>query len=425
MTARLVCQASLALVAAAITGAAALPAQEAASVGPSVFSRFGDRVTRIQVTDLTSGAKMAVGSGFFVDDRGHLLTNYHVVADMVLAPERYRAVLGDGQTPGDTATIVGIDVVHDLAMLQAPARPHPHFNLAPVTVRQGGRLYAFGYPRDLGLSIVEGTFNGLLQHTLYPKLHFTGSLNQGMSGGPAITNDGRVVGINVSTAGNQLSFLVPVAEAIALVDSLTAPGHRAPPLLEEATRQIRAYQDVYLTRLFMAPVKTVDLGPFRVPTEPAPFFRCWGGVPSARDLPYEDAVHRCSTDDEMYVARDQESGIVGMTHELISNTSLATPRFYALYSGIFRRDNTPSGEEDEVTSWRCGTRNVSNGILALRAVLCLRAYRRFAGLYDGVLKVAALGRRREGLVSTLTLSGASFENIQAVAERFLRGITWR
>ncbi len=425
VTAALARQACLALVVAAFAGAAALQAQEAGGAGAGVFSRFGDRITRIQVSDLSSGAKMVVGSGFFVDDRGHLLTNYHVVADLVMEPGRYRVMLGDGQTPGDTATILGIDVVHDLAILQAPARPRPHFSLAPVTVRQGERLYAFGYPRDLGLSIVEGTFNGLLQHTLYPKLHFTGSLNPGMSGGPTITPDGRVVGINVSTAGNQLSFLVPVAQAIALADTVASAGYRPPVLLEEAASQIRAYQDVYLSRLFTAPAKTVDLGPFRVPTEPAPFFRCWGGEPSARDLPYEDAVHRCSTDDEMYVARDQASGIVEMTHELITNTSLATVRFYALYSGVLLRDNTPTGVEDEVTSWRCATRNLSNGVLALRTVLCLRAYRRLAGLYDGVVKVAALGHRREGLVSTLTVSGASFENIQALAERFLKGIAWR
>jgi serine protease Do len=425
LTARLARRSSLAVVGAALAGAVALPAQETGAATPGVFNRYGDRVARIQVTDLSSGAKMVVGSGFFIDNQGHLLTNYHVVADLVQEPERYRATLGDGQTPGDTAAIAGIDVVHDLAILQVPAQPRPHFSLAPITVRQGERLYAFGYPRDLGLSIVEGTYNGLLQHTLYPKLHFTGSLNHGMSGGPAITTDGRVVGVNVSTAGNQLSFLVPVADAIALADRVTARGYRLPPLLEEVTRQIRAYQDVYLAGLFTGPAKTVDLGPFRVPTQPAPFFRCWGAVPPARDLPYDDAVHRCSTDDEMYIGRDQESGVVEMTHELISDRSLGTVRFFALYTGIFRRDNSPSGEENRVTSWRCGTRNLNNGVLFLRTVLCLRAYRKFAGLYDGVVKVAVLGRRRDGLVSTLTVSGASFENIQAVAERFLRGITWR
>ncbi len=425
VTARPAGRAPLWVAAAMLAGAVALPAQETGTATPGVFGRYGGRVTRIQVSDLTSGAKMVVGSGFFIDDRGHLLTNYHVVADMVQEPERYRAMLGDGPMPGDTATIVGIDVVHDLAILQATRRPRPHFSLAPLTVRQGERLYAFGYPRDLGLSIVEGTYNGLLEHTLYPKLHFTGSLNHGMSGGPAITTDGRVVGINVSTAGNQLSFLVPVADAIALADTVGGSGHRPRPLLEEVTRQIRAYQDVYLTSLFADPSKTVDLGPFRVPTQPAPFFRCWGSGPSVRDLPYDDAVHRCSTDDRMYISRDQGSGVVEMTHELITNTSLATTRFYALYTSIFGRDNTPSGEADQVTSWRCATRNVSNGVLSLRTVLCLRAYRRFVGLYDGVVKLAALGRRNVGLVSTLTVSGASFENIQAVAERFLRGIAWR
>ena len=410
---------------AALTAASALPAQELASVTPGVFGRYGDRVVRIQVTELSSGAKVVVGSGFFIDDHGRLVTNYHVVADLVQDPERYRARLGDGQTPGDTAAIVGIDVVHDLAILQAPPRPRPHFSLGPITVRQGGRLYAFGYPRDLGLSIVEGTYNGLLQHTLYPDLHFTGSLNRGMSGGPTVTADGRVVGVNVSTAGNQLSFLVPVANAIALASRAAARGYRPPALLEEVARQIRAYQDVYLTSLFTDSTQTVDLGPFRVPTRPAPFFRCWGSVPPARDLPYDEAAHSCSTDDEMYIARDQESGVVEMTHELISSTSLSTARFYALYTSIFKRDNTPSGAEDQVTSWRCATRNLTNGGLALRTVLCLRAYRKLAGLYDGVVKVAVLGRPHDGLVSTLTLSGASFENIQAVADRFLKAFAWR
>jgi hypothetical protein len=47
------------------------------------------------------------------------------------------------------------------------------------------------------------------------------------------------------------------------------------------------------------------------------------------------------------------------------------------------------------------------------------------GLYDAVLKVAVLGRNDAGLVSTLTLSGASFENIQTLATRFMERITWR
>ena len=47
------------------------------------------------------------------------------------------------------------------------------------------------------------------------------------------------------------------------------------------------------------------------------------------------------------------------------------------------------------------------------------------GLYDAVLKVAVLGRSNAGLVSTLTLSGASWENIDRIAGRYLERVAWR
>ena len=61
--------------------------------------------------------------------------------------------------------------------------------LTPVTATllKGDRVLAMGHPRDLGLSIVEGTYNGQVEHVLTPRLHFTGPLNPGMSGGPAVT----------------------------------------------------------------------------------------------------------------------------------------------------------------------------------------------------------------------------------------------
>jgi hypothetical protein len=293
-----------------------------------------------------------------------------------------------------------------------------------VEVRQGDRLYALGHPNDLGLSIVEGTYNGLLRHTLYPKLHFTGSLNPGMSGGPTITADGGVVGVNVSTAGNQVSFLVPIERVIALAASAGERPPAARSLLREVARQITAYQDVYLDGLFADGGKFVDLGPYHVPTEPAPFFRCWGDVSREADIPYRTAEHRCSTDDQVYIAEDQQSGVVELTHELVTTEELGASRFFALYTSIYQRDNTPYGTEEHVTSWRCGTRNVRAAGAPFRATLCLRAYRKLAGLYDGVLKVAALGRRDAGLVSTLTLAGVTVSSIERLTTRYLEQVAW-
>ena len=292
-------------------------------------------------------------------------------------------------------------------------------------IQQGTRLYALGHPEDLGLSIVEGTFNGLLQHTLYPRIHFTGSINPGMSGGPTITDAGQVVGINVATAGNQLSFLVPSDRASTLVQQVLDPARPATRTLEQVGQSLRSYQDEYLRDMFAGRPKTVVLGPYRVITEPAAFFRCWADATHAADLPYESVRHSCGTDDFVFIAGEHNSGVVNIHHQLIRSRTLNAPRFFALYSQVFALDNTPEGDEEHVTSWRCGARNLQPSRAKVRAVLCLRRYRKFTGLYDGVLKVALLGQRDVGLVSTLTVTGASFENIDRLSRRYLEHTSWK
>lgn len=403
-----------------------LSAQEGATATSQVFRSFADAVVKIQVIDTHSAGRATTGSGFFASESGELITNYHVIAQLIHDPHRYRAELIDVNGAVSDVAILAIDVIHDLALLRAPLRPARHLGFATAGVSQGTRLYSLGHPGDLGLSIVEGTYNGLLQHTLYPKVHFTGSINPGMSGGPTITADGLVVGINVATAGNQLSFLVPAENAsVLLVRAGDAEPVDPAVLLEQVGRQVTMYQEAYLNGMFDDAVESVELGPFLAPTQPAPFFLCHGGGTRPSDLPYRTATHQCSTDDYIFIAGDQSTGLVELTHELITTTSLNSFRFGALYTRTFSRDNTPYGVEEHVTSWRCRTRNVRNDTTPLRAVLCVRAYRKFDGLFDAVLKTAVLGRRDAGLVSTLTLYGVSYASIETLTSRYLKHITWR
>lgn len=403
-----------------------LGAQGGGSEAADVFRRYANRVVKIQVVESGSAAKATIGSGFFVSAEGHVITNYHVIAKVIDAPERYRVELIDAARAPQPARILAIDVVHDVAVLGTDLHDHPHFVLALVAAEQGDRLYSLGHPEDLGLSIVEGTYNGYLPHARQPRIHFTGSLNPGMSGGPTIAEDGRVVGINVATAGNQLSFLVPVEHATALMRQVAAAGRTPPPhALADVGRQIREYQELYLRDMFAGETKMVELGPFRVPTEPAPFFRCWADATRSEERPYETVRHRCSTDDDLFISGDQSSGVVGLQHELITTRKLNALRFYALYTQQFKRDDTPGGDEEYVTSWRCGTRNVRNGDTPMRAVLCLRRYRKLGELYDAVLKVAVLGRSDAGLISTLTLQGVTSENVTRLSRRYLEHVAWR
>jgi hypothetical protein len=403
-----------------------LLAQQRGPATAEVFSRYADRVVKIQVIETGSAAKATIGSGFFVTGNGYLVTNYHVISKLIHDPDRYRAELIDVAGVVEPVSVLGVNVVHDLAVLGSEVRPRAHFSLAGVTVAQGNRLYSLGHPEDLGLSIVEGTYNGHLAHTRHPRIHFTGSLNPGMSGGPTIDADGRVVGINVATAGNQLSFLVPVERAVALLEQVITPDGRPPArTLDDVGRQLRDHQDAYLRDMFAGKTKMVELGPYRLITEPAPFFRCWADATRRQELPYEEVRHHCSTDDQLFIAGDQSTGVVDLDHEMISTRKLNASQFFSLYSNVFANDNTPGGEEEHVTSWRCGTRNVRNASLPMRAVLCLRRYRKLGELYDGVLKVAVLGRSDAGLVSTLTMSGVTFDNVDRLARRYLERISWR
>jgi len=417
---------NLLLVSAAALTIAAQPiaAQESNVATSDVFRHYADRVVKIQVVETGSAAKATIGSGFFATPDGELVTNYHVVSKLINSPDRYRAEMIDLAGAAHPVRILGVDVVDDLALLATEAHEHSFFSLGPVKVAQGARLYSLGHPEDLGLSIVEGTYNGYLPHARQPRLHFTGALNHGMSGGPTIAEDGHVVGINVATEGEELSFLVPVERALALQRRVSTPDSQPPATtLAQVGQQLRDYQDAYLRDMFAGDVKTVALGPFHVPTEPASYFRCWADASRRKEMPYESVTHRCSTDDYVFIAGDQSSGVISLDHQLISTKTLNATRFYSLYSTIFRRDNTPGGEEEQVTSWRCKTENVRNADTPMRAVLCLRRYRKLGTLYDAVLKVAVLGHKDVGLVSTLSLSGVTFENVQRLTQRYLEHIS--
>ena len=394
--------------------------------GEEVFRRYADRVVIIQVVELGSGAKAQVGSAFYVSPRGHLITNYHVVANVVHEPTRYRAELVSPDGPNEPVSIEAVNVVDDMAVVRAARAPVSHFELRPAEAAHGARLYSFGNPFDLGIAIVEGTHNGLLKHTLYPRIHFSGPLNPGMSGGPTITPNGSVIGVNVSTAGNEVSFLVPHERAVTLLTRALEPDYHAPPsLLPLVAQQLLAYQDAYVGTLFADGGEEVRLGPYRLPTRPAPFFNCWADAERSENVPYDAVTHECSTDDYVFVSRDHASGIVEFRHRFFESDELNRFQFAALASEAFQGSEWVSraGDED-VTPFRCSTRNVEQGGLRLRSVFCVRRYRKLEGLYDAVLRAVTISPGRHGFVTTLTLSGVSGENAERVARRYLESIAW-
>ena len=92
------------------------------------------RAQLLQVRTLLKGqdTQASVGSGFLVSDQGHIITNYHVVSQAALQPERYRLVFSTADRTEGPLQLLAFDAIHDLALVkpvrqgQSPAAARCH-----------------------------------------------------------------------------------------------------------------------------------------------------------------------------------------------------------------------------------------------------------------------------------------------------------
>jgi S1-C subfamily serine protease len=179
------------------------------------------------------------GSGFILDKAGHVLTNYHVIQD---ANRGIQVTLSNKNSYD--ATIVGIDKVHDLALLQINAP-----DLKPVTLADssdlevGQRVYAIGNPFGLSGTMTEGIISSIrsIQNgngaIIEDAIQTDAAINPGNSGGPLLNSSGQVIGINTMIASNGadqssgIGFAIPINTAKAVLADLTRYGRVRRPSL--------------------------------------------------------------------------------------------------------------------------------------------------------------------------------------------------
>ena len=396
-----------------------------------LYSQWGEGVVKLEMVEVGSGAKNTIGSAFAIDAEGLLVTNFHVIAQAVHESERYepRWVGSEaaGSEEGGDVEVLAIDLVHDLALVRADGwGTRPVFRVEHLPITKGRRLFSLGYPFDLGRTIVTGTYNGPLENALYERIHFSGSLNSGMSGGPTITEAGAVVGVNVATAGKQVSFVVPSERVL---DLLAATDREATPtstdLLAGAREQLVDHQARYFRDLFGEGTKSQALGSFEVPTRPAPFFKCWGHSHEADENELLSSTdHHCSTEDVLFVSRSHRTGVVRFVHRVLTGPDMGRARFFGALSGRSLARGGLAAEEEDVTSFRCDTEFVEHAGRTWSRVFCARAYLRIEGLYDVVFDLTSVAPEAEALQSSLLMGGVTFDTAVSVARRYLERMGW-
>ena len=173
---------------------------------PAIVKRISPAVV---VVETQRGSKKGLGTGFFINSRGQIVTNYHVIFGADQAVVRTQA---GRRYP--VKQIVAENKEADLVLLAADI---PSSEISPLEVsgklpEVGEKIYAIGHPMGLEKTVSEGIVSAIRK---LPKLgdiiQITAAISPGSSGGPVFNSSGVVIGVARATfrTGQNLNFAVP------------------------------------------------------------------------------------------------------------------------------------------------------------------------------------------------------------------------
>lgn len=182
----------------------------------------------VHITSVLRGGQSGIGSGFVLDQDGHILTNNHVVE----GAQRVMVQLADGTET--QARVLGRDPAGDLALIKVDVSAD-HLNPLPLgdsdTVRPGQLAVAIGNPFGLDHTVTAGVVSAVERtesaeggRPLRGLIQTDAPINPGNSGGPLLNSHGEVIGITtLGRADAQgIGFAIPINAAKRLLPALEA-----------------------------------------------------------------------------------------------------------------------------------------------------------------------------------------------------------
>lgn len=404
------------------------------SSAQQLYASAQQDLLQLRVLLKNGNSQSSVGSGFLIGDSNLVVTNFHVVSQIALEPETYFGEYKDTSGKSGAIELLAVDVLHDLAIVRIARAGSGFFKVphasgdskqpALVKLNQGQHLYSLGNPLDLGFTISEGTYNGISARGFSDQLMFTGAVNAGMSGGPNVTADGQVAGVNVAHRrdGELVSFLVPVRYVQALLARVTGdmvPPTDFKPIIGE---QLLEHQTVMVDTLLEKPFSTKDLGPYRVPVRESDQVRCWGNTDSSAKKAYTIASINCSMESAIFVSGELQTGHISMHHKYAHNKKLNAMQFAQLATNLFNSQVYSTAKSETITPAACTENFIKHNNISLRALVCAEAYHKFKELYDFTLITASTDSSDTSLQSMINIQGVSYSNGMKLVSQFLQGI---
>jgi hypothetical protein len=382
------------------------------------FDEYYNQVYQIQVIAPQAGSKSSIGSGFQVSKDGLVITNYHVISSYVQSPKTHRIEYRSHTGQKGMLSLLDFDVINDLALLRHSNPSEQYLEFANKPLKKGETVYALGNPRDFGTSLVKGPNNGMVEHSYDDQILFSGSLNPGMSGGPALNEAGKVVGVNVATAGSQLSFLVPADKAQALI------GNQREVFVDdyqsEIAQQITLWQRPRIQQLIENEWATESFAGYPLFGEIRKDFQCWGYTndeSKVRNL--ENASKSCRAGNSLYLDTNLRAGELYFSFAHSRSLTLTPSQFAATISPSMSANNESSFEYS--TNYQCHVDFVDSEKhehTYSRVTTCIRAFKKLPGLFDSLLLVERIANEQK-LVTHLSISAIERDRIQQLNRKFL------
>ena len=404
----------------------AIAAPAAALDSKEIYQLNQDRVVQVRVLNRETGKKSSIGSGFIVGDGRQIATNYHVISQIVLEPELfYISYISNDGTEGEL-TLAALDVAHDLALLSAEQTLGDAIQMSPLPPR-GAPIFAMGNPLDLGLSIAVGTNGGILNQTDDSRILFSGSLNPGMSGGPTFNEFGAAIGINVATARNDISFIVPSRFLTELIERSTAERYADNvDLKAEVARQVIAYENRYIEQLLASDWQELNLRQFQLPGVISPTVRCWDNSAKLNAVArYKRYQIRCANQNHVYLDADNHFvGRLSYEYYWLESDELNPVQFYNLYESLNKDQIETKPGREIVSNFNCETWFIEVSTQEMKSNLCRREYLDYPGMSDVLFTAALTGHADRGFFMTLIMTGVDFDSALPLIQKFLEETEW-
>ena len=401
------------------------PAAALSESARDVLARTRPSVVQIKGFFGGNSAQAFHGTGFAVGPGGLLLTNFHVVAELVAYPDKYRLEYRTPEGKTGAIAVLAIDVLHDLALVRAAGFDAAPLALAANTPAKGARAYSIGFPLDVGLTITEGVSNGKVEDSFESRIHYSGAINGGMSGGPALNSAGEVIGINVSGYRDEqsVSFLVPAEHGRALLEHVPAQPLKPADAKKEVGRQLRIHGAALLDS-FPGKLVTQTAAGYVLPGKLSGFVDCSASGDTTADQPVQTERLFCAAKAALYVQENLRSGDLRYQHYVLTTTKLDAWRFAHRLQNM----SGPAGGggvREHVGPYACERSTVKLRDFDAGLVVCSRGYRKFEGLYDITARLVSLNQPKRGFASQLVMTGVDFGAGMAFVRRYVEAMQWQ